>query len=62
MRKLKLDVDSLSVNTFATADARSSGPRRALADHDARWTEGLSFCLLECGTETISIDGACTSN
>lgn len=55
MRTMKLDPDALAVATFSTA---AIAPARVGAV--ARWTEGLSFCLLECGTETISANG-CTN-
>jgi hypothetical protein len=57
MRRMKLNPDALAVQTFSTAPLART---RSGAGPVAMWTEGLSFCLLECGTETISADYGCS--
>ena len=62
MGKLKLDVQALKVVTFAVRDdavraANALGRRDTLP-----CSRYPSYCVLECGTETISNDGGCGSS
>jgi hypothetical protein len=57
MRKLKLDVEMLTVDTFAPHDAptRSIYDPAAPADPNTDFCSVYeSFCAIECGSDTIS--------
>lgn len=63
MGKLKLDVQALKVATFAVRDDVSVLAANALGKRDTLpCSRYPSYCLLECGTETISYDGPCGSS
>ena len=63
MRTLKLDVQALTVVTFAVRDDASVRAAGALGRRETLpCSRYPSYCLLECGTETISYDGPCGIN
>lgn len=63
MSKLKLDVQALKVVTFAVRDDVSVRAPDALGRRETMPCSVYpSYCLLECGTETISYEGTCGSH
>lgn len=62
MSTLKLDVQALKVVTFAVRDDASVRAAALGRRETMPCSVYPSYCLLECGAETISYEGGCGSN